>query len=209
MGETVKARERRKREGWFERFAPPAEAGIDIGCGNDPLNESFRRWDKGDGDATYMASVPDDMFRTVYASHVLEHLDDPIAALRNWYRITAPNGRLIVCVPHRDLYEKKKCLPSRWNPEHKTFWLPDRSEPPCTWSLRDVVEAALPCAEICLLRVLDDEFHDPGADEHSQGEYSIEVVLRKPAACVVAPQVPEIRRSAGAAAHHQQVLVVG
>ena len=109
-GETSKAAARRLREGWFTKFAPDWMSGIDIGCQEDFLNHTFRRWDYrfGDPDATYMDGVPDNVFHTVYASHLLEHLDDPVVALTNWYRITRPGGHLIVIVPHRDLYEKKK-----------------------------------------------------------------------------------------------------
>ena len=30
----------------------------------------------GDGDATYMESVPDETFHTIYSSHLLEHIED-------------------------------------------------------------------------------------------------------------------------------------
>ena len=53
-GETSKAHDRRLKEGWFDKYAPPDRIGLDIGCGRDCLNKTFRRWDKifGDGDAT-------------------------------------------------------------------------------------------------------------------------------------------------------------
>src|SRR5690348_8692983 len=125
--ETKKAHNRRLREGWFEKYAPETHSGIDIGCQRDMIHESFRPWDLifGDGDATHMADVADDTYHTVYASHVLEHLADPDTAVLNWYRITKPGGHLIVIVPHRDLYEKKDDLPSRWNGDHRWFFLPD------------------------------------------------------------------------------------
>ena len=43
-GETSKAHNRRLEEGWFEKYAPPDRIGLDIGCGEDPLNKTFRRW---------------------------------------------------------------------------------------------------------------------------------------------------------------------
>jgi SAM-dependent methyltransferase len=178
MGETSKARERREREGWFDKFAPPDRPGIDIGSGPDPLNDTFRRWDKPDGDAALMAGVAGGTFATVYASHVLEHLNDPLEALRNWWRILATGGHLIVLVPHRDLYEKRLTLPSRWNGEHKTFWLPDDFDPPVTWSFRWAIERAVPDGELVLFQVLD-ECYQANGNDHAGGEYSIEAIVRK------------------------------
>ena len=170
VGETAKAHERRKKEGWFERFAPPDLPGIDIGCGIDPLNDSFLLWDKiyDCSDATFMDGVPDNIFKTVHSSHLLEHLTYPVIAVQNWWRITAPGGNLIIIVPHRDLYELKKELPSIHNPDHKSFWLPTESEPPHTFSLAAVISTATKTKNF-LMRVLD-----------TDGEYSIEAIVQKP-----------------------------
>jgi SAM-dependent methyltransferase len=182
-GETYKAHERRLRTGWFDRFAPQDKGGIDIGPADDPLNQTFRRWElHPDGDATFMRGVPDGVFNTVYCSHILEHLDEPLVGLQNWYRILKPGGHLVVIVPHRDLYEKRVELPSRWNPDHKWFWLPETAEPPCTLSFRDTIREAIPDGELVSFTVLDEGFNDPGRDAHSWGEYSIEAIVRKPGA---------------------------
>lgn len=179
-GETSKAFARRLREGWFDRYVRPGLSGIDIGCGTDPLCHTFRRYDKADGDAQTMAGVPSGVFHTVYASHILEHLHDPGVALESWFRLLAPGGLLIVSVPHRDLYERRLTLPSRWNDEHKTFWLPGlRHEPPCTRGLLLTCHEALPLAEVVDLRVITEGFHDPGPDRHAHGEFSIEMVVRR------------------------------
>jgi SAM-dependent methyltransferase len=184
-GETAKAFQRRVREQWFDTYAPETLPGIDIGCQHDPLNESFRRFDMifGDGDASLMEGVPDQVFHTVYASHVLEHLVDPKVALRSWYRILRPGGHLIVIVPHRDLYEKRTVLPSQWNGDHKWFWLPDQSEPPHTLSLKQVLEeAGLEDSELVSVRVLDDGYdYSLPADVHAIGEFSIEAIVRRQA----------------------------
>lgn len=180
--ETYKSYARRAREGWYDKYIH--DPGIDIGCSNDPIDPDFRRWDfkNGDGDATLMQGVPDASYMTVYTSHILEHLNDPVLALKNWYRILRPGGHLIVCVPHRDLYEKKRHLPSLWNGEHKTFWWPQGQEPPCTFGLKDVIAFAIPEGELVLLRVLDEGWEPVPVEVHSHGEYAIEAVVRKPSA---------------------------
>lgn len=181
-GETSKAFQRRLKEGWFEKFAPEDKVGIDIGSQVDALNHTFRRFDFvfGDGDATDMIGIPDNTFWTVYASHVLEHLKFPQKAIRRWYQILKPGGHLIIIVPHRDLYERKRFLPSNWNPEHTYFWLPEDEDPPCTKSLKKEVLTAIPNADIVQFRVCD-EGYDPSisVDEHAVGEFSIECIIKK------------------------------
>jgi SAM-dependent methyltransferase len=182
-GETWKSRARRLKTGWFEKYAPDDKSGIDIGCQRDPLNHTFRRWDVifGDGDATFMEGLPDDQFWTVYASHVLEHLDDPVTALKNWYRITKPGGNLIVLVPHRDMYEKKSQPPSNWNHEHKNFFVPEPLSPPLdhVFCLKHVIFEAIPYADLISYTVLDEGYVETPSNTHACGEYSIEAIVRK------------------------------
>lgn len=177
MAETRKAKPRRLAEGFFAKYV--CDPGLDIGCGNDPLNETFRRWDKPDGDAQKMPGVSSGIFKTVYASHILEHLNDPKDALRNWWRILAPGGHLIICVPHRDLYEGKTELPSQFNAEHKTYWLLDRAESPCTLDFTQTLKDSCEGARIVYIKILDAGWQkEPG--KHAGGEYAIEAVLYKP-----------------------------
>ncbi len=42
----------------------------------------------------------DESFEEIFASHVLEHLKDPFAAMREWRRLLKPGGKLIIRVPH-------------------------------------------------------------------------------------------------------------
>jgi SAM-dependent methyltransferase len=181
MSETSKAKNRRTKEGWFNKYAPDHLSGIDLGCRNDPLNHTFRRWDLifGDSDATFMKGVPDESFYTVYASHILEHLNNPVIAITNWYRILKKDGHLIICVPHRDLYEGKKTLPSKWNHTHVTFWLPEKKEPPHTLPLRQTVLEAIPNANIVSFKVLKDGWVKVPSNKHPVGEYSIEIIVKK------------------------------
>lgn len=182
-GETWKAHERRLREGWYEKYAPAEKPGIDIGSQYDALTHTFRRWDIafGDGDAEYMEGIPDESFFTVYASHILEHINNPKQALRNWWRILKPGGHLIIMVPHRDLYEKRKTLPSQWNGEHKWFWLPEESESPCTISLKDLLNTVLSDGKLVSLQVLNEGYdYSLPVNAHPVGEFSIEAIVRKP-----------------------------
>ncbi len=180
-GETVKSQSRRLRTDWYRKFAPHNLSGIDIGCGFDPLNTSFRRWDVtlGDGDATFLDGIVDASMQTVYASHVLEHLRNPVEALRNWWRVLASSGHLIVSVPHRDLYEMRNLLPSIGNPDHKSFYLPDRDDAPHTLSLRRILNEALPNGHMISFST-ETEGYRKLSDSVAAGEYSIEAVIRKP-----------------------------
>lgn len=170
--ETRKSHNRRASEGWFDRWVKSPV--IDIGCGADPIVPECDRWDLqlGHGDATLMNGVGPEVYNTVYSSHCLEHLIDPLAALRRWWEILRPGGHLIVVVPHRNLYEQKRFLPSVNNPDHKHFWLPFHAEPPCTFSLVDALRRAVRGGEIMGVRVLD----EPGEGGR---EFSIEAVVRK------------------------------
>jgi SAM-dependent methyltransferase len=48
-------------------------------------------------------TVPDDSFDFVVANHVLEHVCDPIGALREWHRILRQDGHLLMAVPDKRL----------------------------------------------------------------------------------------------------------
>jgi SAM-dependent methyltransferase len=110
----------------------------------------------------------------VYSSHVLEHIDNRYSAIAEWYRVLKRGGNIVIVVPHRDLYEKRRRLPSKWNPDHKVFYTPA--------SLLREVESVLP-VNSCRVRHMQD--NDRGHDytqsneEHSLGEYEIELVLEK------------------------------
>lgn len=189
-GEVSKAHARRVREGWYEKFCPADAIGIDIGCQHDPIHPGYRKYDIifGDGDATFMEGVPDDSYEVVHASHILEHLDDPITALRNWWRILKPGGHLIVLVPHQHLYERKEMPPSNWNHEHRTFWVP-HGRPASErvhgrWAFLPTLSEVVPPHPQTHIsfRILDEGWEFVPPDVHARGEYSIEAILRKPRA---------------------------
>jgi SAM-dependent methyltransferase len=184
--ETRKAQSRRRRDGFFERYI--TGRGIDIGCGDDPITSDCVRCDVtlGHGDAHELLGYANNAYDWVYSSHLLEHLTDPERALRRWWELVKAGGVLILFVPHRDLYEKKRTLPSRWNREHTFFLLPDKDEAPNTVSLRGIVDRALEplalthgAAIIEEMKVCDAGHTITDPTLHSDGEYSIEVIVRK------------------------------
>ncbi len=176
-GETTTAKLRRVRENFFENFCKGS--GLDIGYGGDILTDNCKGWDYEDGDAQYLSSLGDSEFDFVYSSHTLEHMVDAGLSLQNWWRVLKPGGFLIVYIPHRDLYEKKTTLPSRWNADHKHFFLPDADEPPDTIGVKAMIERSLTTYEVIYIRECREGWTISDPLIHSNGEYSIEFVLRK------------------------------
>jgi len=176
--ETSKARGRRQREGFFEKYCNGN--GLDIGYGGDPVVPNVRGWDFEHGDAQVLHGLDDESFDFVYSSHLLEHLPDVELALNNWWRVLQPGGYLILYLPHRDLYEKKLHLPSRFNDDHAHFFLPERDALPDTLGLLPLVKRVLSEHELIYCKVCDEGYVNPGDELPSEGEFSIELVIRKP-----------------------------
>jgi len=188
--ETEKARKRREKEGFFLKYC--RGSGLDIGCGNSILKSKIlplqvKAFDQifGDGDATYLKGLEDESFDYVHSSHCLEHIEDLRTCIKNWWRVLKPNGYLLLLLPHRDLYEKRKELPSRWNLDHKHFFLPDFNEAPNTIAIVPFLGQILSELKsgtnyrFISATTLQEEvsIKDPGI--HSTGEYSIEIVVKK------------------------------
>ncbi len=175
--ETSGARPRREQEGFFERYCQGQ--GLDIGYGGDLVCTNARGWDLEDGDAMRLVGLSDESFDFVYSSHTLEHMPDLAVALGNWWRVVKPGGYLILYVPHRDLYEKQTELPSRWNLDHKHYLLPDRDETPVTVGLLPLFDRTFPEYELVYMKTCSEGHTIDDPLRHSDGEYSIEVVLKK------------------------------
>jgi SAM-dependent methyltransferase len=126
MNESTKLEARRTKRDDYRRGLLFGK-GIDVGCGPDPLRVpcgTVDRWDVEQGDAQELAGVPLDHYDFLYSSHCLEHLRDPVLALRRWFEVIRPNGILYVVVPDFVLYEGMT-WPSRYNTDHKfafTLW---------------------------------------------------------------------------------------
>lgn len=86
---------------------------------------------------------------------------------------------MILYIPHRDLYEKKTTLPSRWSNDHKHFFVVDTNEGPDTIGLKQLIASTLTSFEIVYIRECSEGHTVTAPDLHSDGEYSIEAVIRK------------------------------
>jgi len=179
IGETSKAYTRRLREDFFSKYCNGS--GLDVGYGGDPLVENVTGWDFEHGDAQLLEGVSDSEYDFVYSSHLLEHLPDVEKTLLNWWRVLKFNGFLILYLPHRDLYEKKKTLPSQFNDDHMHFFLPDKDELPDTIGLKQLTAKVLTGYEIIYCNVCDENYVENGPAIQSDGEYSIELVVKKTA----------------------------
>jgi len=104
--------------------------GLDIGCGDNPAPMQefpavtfLNTFDKGQGDAQYITRHVKKQYDFVMSSHCLEHLEDPLVGIIEWFSLVKVNGHLIITVPDEDMYEHGK-FPSRFNQDHKwTFTL--------------------------------------------------------------------------------------
>jgi SAM-dependent methyltransferase len=130
-----------------------AGEGIDIGCGDDPVAPHFQPFDRAQGDAADPARhlPPGRTFAVVFSSHCLEHLPDPAAALRAWWRLLRPGGSLVLVVPDAELYEHGY-WPSIFNTDHRCRF--SLGAGPGT-DLRHLA-ASLPGAFLVTARIQDD-----------------------------------------------------
>jgi SAM-dependent methyltransferase len=167
--------------------------GVDIGGKPDPLvlyKEFFpllnniKTWDWEDGDAQYMDSVSDGVFDFVHSSHCLEHLVDPFVGIKNWLRVTKPNGYIIITVPDEDLYEQN-IFPSTFNRDHKWTFTIYKSK---SWSNKSInifklIESLNGLVEPIKIEKLNSNYRY-GLPRYDQSltpvaECGIEIILRK------------------------------
>jgi SAM-dependent methyltransferase len=81
---------------------------INVGCGTQPVDEDgWVNADHEDGDSIdYVFDAqgewpfPDDCFRAIQSSHMVEHLDDPMAFFKEAHRVIHPDGSMVIRVPH-------------------------------------------------------------------------------------------------------------
>lgn len=110
----------------------------------------------------------------VYSSHCLEHISDYRNFIREAFRVVKPGGYVVTVVPHRDLYEKKPTLPSIWNADHKRFYT--------ATSLCREHEESLNVNSYRVRHLCENDKghrYEQPMNEHSVGQYEIEIVIQK------------------------------
>lgn len=55
-----------------------------------------------------LSTIADDSFDYLIAAHVLEHIEDPILAIKNWVRVVKPGGHILVAVPDMRFSEDER-----------------------------------------------------------------------------------------------------
>ncbi len=75
-----------------------AEQTLWSGSGSAPIRSRRRLI----GEAGKLYGVPDDAYDALLASHVVEHLANPLGALAEWQRVLRPGGYMLLIIPHRD-----------------------------------------------------------------------------------------------------------
>ncbi len=155
---------------------------LDIGCGQDKICETADGYDTAQGDAQNCDNLLRDSYDTIFSSHCLEHLDNPVGAVHRWWDLLKTFGFMIIYVPDEDLYEQG-VWPSTMNSDHRRSFTPSKSR---SWSeksvnLLDIVKN-LPNHKLYSLRVVDTnyDYTKERQDQTGQGaEAHVELILQK------------------------------
>lgn len=98
--------------------------GLDVGAkqyDKIPL-DNFQGFDLEQGDANRLSSYfPAETFDCIHGSHVLQLMENPESALRDWFALLKPGGWMVQTVPDWGAYERFR-WPSSLNPGHKSSW---------------------------------------------------------------------------------------
>ena len=190
MWEQSKSVKRRFNDGHFHNKYFVGH-GIDIGAGPDCLDRYkhvFKQmikvdpWDWEHGDAQYMATVQDNTYDFVVASHCFEHMVDPYIALENWIRIVKPGGYIIITIPEEFLYERG-IWPSINNTDHKFSFSIHKTKLNMPQHI-SVMELLLTFNNISVrkLELIDDVFNENDPTDQTAFiicESAIEIILQK------------------------------
>lgn len=116
----------------------------------------------------------DESFDGVYSSHCFEHIAPWKEILRDWYRILKVGGFLVIVVPHQMLFERKRYLPSYFNPDHKRYYT--------ARSLLAELEEAFEENSYRIRHLIENDQgfdYQPAPGQGSSGCYEIELVVEK------------------------------
>ena len=73
-------------------------------------------------------------FSWIIASHILEHVDNPILTFRNWFKLLRKDGIIILLMPDAR-YEIFS-----WDVTHKTYWTPEDFKNNCILPNQDILK---------------------------------------------------------------------
>lgn len=105
--------------------------GLDLGCGLYKAYSHFigvdsnKQWGRGAdivNDCAKLDLFSDKSMNFVFSSHLLEHIEDYAAALKEWWRVIKPGGYLVLYLPHKDFYPN--IGKEGTNPDHKHDFVP-------------------------------------------------------------------------------------
>lgn len=109
--------------------------GLDIGCGPQKPFAHFIGVDNGhhrvfgydirpdvQAEADDLSVFASRSMNFVFSSHLLEHLDDTEAALREWWRVIKVGGYLVLYLPHKQFYPN--IGHEHANPDHRHDFMP-------------------------------------------------------------------------------------
>jgi SAM-dependent methyltransferase len=158
--------------------------GLELASPFFPLIEHVDTFDQEDGDAQLLPNIKTGSYDTLYSSHTLEHLVDPVAALGCWIEVVRPGGYLVITVPDEDLYEQG-IFPSTFNDDHRhTFTVAKKNSwSPASINVVDLVSRFRDQVDVLKIELLDHlyRYDLPRFDKCLIGycESSIEFILRK------------------------------
>src|SRR3990167_4696736 len=114
---------------------------LDLGCGEYKCFPHFtgvdsgKQWGKAKADILVETAEKLELFASqscdaVFSSHLIEHIEDYKAALKEWWRVVKQGGHLILYYPHKDLYpncdKKDKIEWEEWLCEnHEEYLTPE------------------------------------------------------------------------------------
>lgn len=111
--------------------------GLDIGCGPTKAFDHFIGIDSRKDtqmfgiqmnpdftvpDASNLPMFASEQYDFAFSSHLLEHIEDYKAALKEWWRLVKVGGHLCLYLPHRNFYPN--IGENGANPDHKHDFLP-------------------------------------------------------------------------------------
>lgn len=163
--------------------------GVDIGCGLNKIHSSAigidKRMSTSDFGYPFGAQIraegdrlpwfDDNSLDYVFSSHCLEHIADPVSALKEWHRVLKHGGFLVLILPRKDRYPVVGTPGA--NQDHKRDFLP-----------RDVLDTLEKVGSFEILqedtlvdRLKDNQWAIDEAKKygHNTLNFSFEVVARK------------------------------